>query len=150
MAEVLIEVADLTGVPGTPLSAELQWLGETRRIALVDDGSVAGDVPGDGVRTGRAAGDAVRLLPVRLLTTGGREAWSGVEALDADGGSLAFELVSVNGEIHAERVPAPGLGQPRPGAEQERIVVDAAWICIVMVIVAALVASRSGIVVRRG
>ncbi len=48
------------------VTVELQRSGDTRSVSLVDDGTVAGDLPFDGIYTGRDRGPYTRLLPVRI------------------------------------------------------------------------------------
>ena len=146
MMTVQIEVASLlpTG-PMPTIVAEVQWLGETRTVALSNDGHEAGDSPGDNILVGHVSGDAVRLLPIRLLTADGapRELWSSVESLSSTGASLVFELQDRGGTLHAERVAAPWFGQPRVGHERERIDIGGAWTLIAFATVAFL-ARRDG------
>ena len=142
---VQIEVASLLAGPTPAIVAEVRWLGETRTIALSNDGREAGDTPGDNILVGQISGDALRLLPIRLLTAGSppRELWSGVESVSPTADSLVFELHDRGGTLQADRVAAPWFGQPRVGHERERIDIAGAWMLIAFATVAFL-ARRGG------
>lgn len=94
-ATVYFEVFDPT--PDARIEVGVTWLGEERTLVLTDDGSTPGDAPGDGVRVGSTAGDAVRLLPVRVRVDGA-QVWDGLEPLVLGENRVAFTI---------ERSPAP-------------------------------------------
>lgn len=140
MAEVRIELANLSGAPLDGVAAELTWLGEVRTARLADDGRADGDIPHDDIWVGRADGDPVRLLPVRMLVSraGGAptEVGASIEPIDVDGARLVFELVTTGEGLHSARVAAPWLGRPRPHSEVERIAIGGTWTILVLLIIA--------------
>ncbi|MDP7114771.1 MAG: hypothetical protein QGH45_22550, partial [Myxococcota bacterium] len=63
--ELLLRLSVPDGTVLEDVTAELQRSGEPYEVKLVDDGTVAGDLPHDGIYTGRDRGPYTRLLPVR-------------------------------------------------------------------------------------
>jgi len=64
---IRFQVADDADAMLTDLRVEMVRLGEVRVVRLVDDGSVDGDMPWDGVYVGEDAGDYARYVDVRLI-----------------------------------------------------------------------------------
>ncbi len=137
--------------PPLALVAELQWLGETRTVALLDDGSQPGDIAGDGVYVGHVTGDTLRFLPVRILQVVKGETLevaSEVAALEQPSGMLVYEATATGEVLHAQRAAAPWLGQPRVSHERERIDLAGAWMAFAFLVVAYL-AGGAGRAARR-
>ncbi len=81
---------------------EVQRPDDPRQLALVDDGTVAGDLPHDGIYTGRDRGAYARLLPVRVSvsTPDGTPtvAYEGlVQTVDARQDAVSWRLVAEPG-----------------------------------------------------
>jgi len=148
---VQIEVVTPGRGPSFALYAEGRWLGETRTVALLDDGSRPGDIAGDGVYVAQMAGETLRFLPVRILQEVNGETLevaSEVAALEQPGGMLVYEATATGDVLHAQRAAAPWLGQPRVSHERERIDIAAAWMVLSLLVVAYL-AGAAGRPARR-
>lgn len=139
---VRLEVATLAAVPGLAIAAETQWLGEARRVALVDDGAAPGDVAGDGVYVAELRGAPIRALPVRLVVTtdaaAEQEAYAGLEPVDAAGDRLAWAL-ELGARPTARRVVAPLPLASASAADLNYLGALVGWAAFALLYVAILV-----------
>lgn len=97
--ELLFRLAVPSGAALGEVLVELQRPDDPRQLVLVDDGTVAGDLPHDGIYTGRDTGPYTRLLPVRLSvsTPDGTPtvAYEGlVQTVDARQDAVSWRLVA--------------------------------------------------------
>ncbi len=137
----------LLSAPGLPrdtrVFVETTWLGEDRRVPLVDDGSVPGDAPADALYVARLEGEAVRLLAVRLVVAPPGEpehvAWEGVEDIRAEGDRLSFR--EAPGE-RFQRVAGVAYARDPVHYEAASALAAAGWALVVFVYVAWLVRER--------
>lgn len=143
--QLQLQVSNLSDNPTLRIQAEVQWLGETRMMVLSDDGSQLGDLPQDNIWVGWMSGEAVRLLPLRMWVTAGAappvEVWAGIEATDGHDSQFVYMLSANGGVLHADRVAAPWLGQPRISNESERIAINGAWMLLTFAVVAFYIRS---------
>lgn len=91
---VRIEVVVGDARPDARVLVETTWMGEDRSLELRDDGALAGDQPADGVLVGELSGEAVRVLPVRVIVDGDErvEAGAWFEPLAADHDRLVYAI----------------------------------------------------------
>ena len=121
--ELLLRLTVPDGTVLEDVTAELQRSGEPHEIKLVDDGTVAGDLPHDGIYTGRDRGPYTRLLPVRLTVTDGDDApqlaFEGlVQTIDARQDAASWRLGKEYGAWNATPSTAayPGRAAASAGA----------------------------------
>ncbi len=131
------------GAPaGTELLASTTWLGEDRTVVLTDDGSVAGDLVGDGVFSGHWSGATVRVLPVRLSvrSSTGSLTTIGVynEVLGSGETDLAY-AVELGTPQSARRVALAGSSRAAEVSDLVRVSAGVGWAGLVLAYVAWLV-----------
>jgi hypothetical protein len=139
---VRLEVATARGFPGLQIEAHTTWLGVERTLQLHDDGQVPGDVPGDGLYVGTWMGDAVRVLPIRLVVSSDAhapfEAYGGLERIVQPVDRLAWAL-DLDETPTARRVAAPLLARPMEARELSGVAASLGWACLAFLYVAWLV-----------
>ncbi len=96
--ELLFRLAVPSEAVFEQVKVEIERPDDPRELILVDDGTVAGDLPHDGIHTGRDDGPYTRLLPVRLwvTTTDGESAvaYEGlVQTVDSRQDAVSWRLV---------------------------------------------------------
>ncbi len=107
-------------VPADAVTLEVQgtWLDEPFTVVLRDEH----DVRGDGVWSGEWTGDAVRLLPVRLMLRQGDgpavELAASTELLDERGGALTWAL---DADPRSTRPRARRVAWIQPARQMERL-----------------------------
>lgn len=135
---VRLEVASDWHPPGLRIEAETVWLGEARRVELRDDGTAPGDAPEDGVWVAEWAGDAVRLLPVRLFVAAEGvervEVAASVEALATPEDRIVWVL-GHDGEPYARRAAAALRPREHQMAEATSLAAGFGWVGLLLVYV---------------
>ncbi|MDP2313232.1 MAG: hypothetical protein Q8P41_10030 [Pseudomonadota bacterium] len=128
----------------TRVRAEIDQLGSTFGLELVDDGSVMGDDEHDGVYTNRVIGPYARYATVRLYA----EDATGEEALlyagilttaDRDQNDVAWRVSDFGGQVRAERVAMAYPGGPDGVVDGLPVLIAFAWGGLVIFFVGTLV-----------
>ena len=119
---LLFQVEVPAGTETTALAVEVRRLGTTQTVALTDDGSSPGDVPGDGVHTGWLDGRHSSLSQV-ILRDGEQVLYTGTDVTTRVGvDRVGFALRTVGERVEAIRAPASLPGAPgRLGTEAGRV-----------------------------
>lgn len=142
---IRLEVGTIVTEPMLTVRLEAVWLGEERSVTLTDDGSVAGDVAGDGIWLGELSGEPVSMLPLTIVVERDRgpekeiiEAWAGNEsiALDTDRLTWALEL---GDSPRAYRVAGATTARVASAREAAAVTAPIAWACFLLIYVAWLV-----------
>ncbi|MCB9761482.1 MAG: hypothetical protein H6739_16685 [Alphaproteobacteria bacterium] len=140
--EVRIEIATAQANPEVRLEVRTTWLGEDRTLVLRDDGSSPGDVPADGLYVGAWTGDPVRVLPIRILATGGAlseaEVYAGLERIHQPADRLAYAL-AFGDNPRAQRVVAPYLVRTLDARESSWVTASLGWAGLLFLYVVWLV-----------
>jgi hypothetical protein len=136
-----VRVEVVAGRPDARIGVETTWMGEDRALALKDDGSTPGDLPGDGIFVGEWTGEAVRVLPVRL-TVGDAEVAAFYEPLAAERDRLVY-AVDWTTPPRARRVAAALPPKTLDAANAAAAAAGIGWVGLVMAYVGWLV-KRSG------
>lgn len=126
---------------GLRIEAEAQWLDETRRLILLDDGSVPGDRPGDRVYAGVWTGEVVRTLPVRLYVSADAieltEVAASAETVALGSDRLVWAL-ECEPALRARRVAAAMPVRSMEMAETTGVAATLAWVGLALTYVAWL------------
>jgi hypothetical protein len=146
--ELLLRLAVPAEVMLDDVTAELQRSGDPHEVELVDDGTVAGDLPHDGIYTGRDRGPYTRLLPVRLMVTPANAspqlAFEGlVQTVDARQDSTSWRLVKEYGAWNAVPTAAAYPGRAADSAGALPTAAALLWGALVVGTVAWVVRGRS-------
>lgn len=137
---LLVQVTVPADLPTGSLSAEITRLGQTTRLALTDDGTAAGDVPGDGVYTGWLTGDAATLSQV-VLRDGDTVLYAGTDVTTRAGvDRVGFSLRAAGDRIEAVRAPASLPGAPGQLGAQAGRVAAFGWGAFALLYVAGVLA----------
>ena len=144
---LLFQVAAPSNVVFQEIVVEIERVGQTRTIPLVDDGSVASDLPWDGVYVGRDVGPYTRWLPVRILAR-----WEGRNTLPLYAGieksddphlvSLGWQVRGDGTSLEARRAAAGWPGNRMVATEGLFMLGSLAWTLVVMTWVGFLVVDR--------
>lgn len=133
------------GAPaGAVFYAETTWLGDDRTTRMLDDGSVVGDLAGDGVDVAVWSGDPVRVLPVWIaveLPGGSMQTIGGFEEEVNDDDRLVY-AVTWDPTPSLRRVPAALTVRGAEVAEAASTAAALGWTGLVFGYVAWLVRAR--------
>ncbi len=119
------------------IEAEAVWLGETRTVALRDDGRPPDTLAGDGVWAASLNGAVVKLLPLRLYIVGDgvprTEVSATVEALSAPTDRLVWVLTGNPPQVR--RVPVALPTRPMGLAGLASVAAGFGWIGVLLLYV---------------
>jgi hypothetical protein len=129
------------------VDVEVLRLGETHMVRLTDDGSVANDLPGDGLWSGRLAGPYARTVAVRIFghrATGSLQVlYSGIERTnDARHVMLAWRVRSSGSETTVARTPISYPGSRAEMAASLPLIAGFGWGIFILLYVGMLVRMR--------
>lgn len=130
--------------PGRVVEVEAQWLGEARRLRLLDDGAGGdGDQPADGVFVGELRGARPTLLPIAVAVREGpgaeaRPVWSGVFRPMAEHDQLHLRLIDGPAGLGAVEALAAPPGQRADAREAAWTAASFGWALFVLAVCVAL------------
>ena len=129
------------------LDVEVLRLGQTHMVRLTDDGSMAHDLPGDGLWSGQLAGPYARTVSVRILghrSTGTLEVlYSGIERTeDAHHVMLGWRVRSSGSETTVARTPISYPGSRAEMAASLPLIAGFGWGLFILIYVGMLVRMR--------
>lgn len=146
--DLLFQVAAPSGLAFQEIQVHFTREGEEVAVPLVDDGSVASDLPWDGVYVGRHRGTFVRWLPVRIEARwqGGAMTtlYAGVEKTDSpDLVSLGWQVRGSDTDaLQAHRAAAGWPSNRMIATEGLFLVGGIGWTLVVLTWVGFLVVDR--------
>lgn len=125
------------------VTAEMERMGQTHAVDLVDDGSVEADIPNDGIWVGWQSGPYQRHTPVRLYADSGdgpHEIYATLEKTDISGVvRVGWELVPQGPDLTARRNAAVRPGAMPTSDRGLPLVVAFGWGALALLYVGGLV-----------